>query len=144
MNLDLFNQRIDENGPNPEINPGLGPCHLWLGFLDRDGYGRFSIGKKSYATHRFIWEIHNGKIPKGMTIDHICRVPKCVNPNHLRLATSSQNAANRNKTSRNTSGYKGVSKKKGNISILDVFQLRKKPMRNTAVKALNYMVILLI
>lgn len=37
------------------------------GYIDRDGYFR-SNGR---SVHRFIWEKHNGPIPKGMHIHHI-------------------------------------------------------------------------
>ena len=62
-------------------------------------------GKMSLA-HRISYEIHVGLIPEGMTIDHLCRVRHCFNPNHLEVVTLKENlmrgdtlcARNSNKT----------------------------------------------
>lgn len=62
-------------------------CHLWLGSLDRDGYGRYS-GK---AAHRLAWEPVHGPVPAGLQLDHLCRVRRCVNPAHLELVTAREN-----------------------------------------------------
>lgn len=42
--------------------------------------------------HRLSWEYHRGPIPTGMTIDHICKVRRCINPEHLRLLPNKENA----------------------------------------------------
>ena len=39
--------------------------------INADGHIRVTIKGKSYYAHRIIWEMHNGKIPEGMVIDHI-------------------------------------------------------------------------
>jgi hypothetical protein len=45
------------------------------------------------TAHRVAWVAHTGEqIPEGMTVDHICRVRTCVNPEHLRLLTNAENA----------------------------------------------------
>lgn len=83
---DVFNRivlYIDENENG---------CWLWSNSLDNDGYGRITIDKKTYRAHRLIWELENGIIPKGLVIDHLCRIRNCVNPKHLRLVTLRQNA----------------------------------------------------
>ena len=46
--------------------------------------------------HRLVWEMHYGKIPKGMVIDHINRNKTDNRIENLRLATKSQNARNNN------------------------------------------------
>jgi hypothetical protein len=68
----------------PEPNSG---CWLWTGYVDADGYGKFG----GLRAHRFSYETHISKIPNGFVIDHLCRVRCCVNPQHLRAVTNTQN-----------------------------------------------------
>lgn len=72
----------------PEPNTG---CWLWLGSLDKDGYGRLSWKNHACGAHRYSWMAFRGPIPEGMQIDHMCRVRSCVNPDHLRVVTPRQN-----------------------------------------------------
>ena len=72
-----------------------GDCLIWLGALDSSGYGHITINGKKQPAHRYSWEKKNGPIPEGMFIDHICHNRACVEPDHLRQATSGQNSANR-------------------------------------------------
>lgn len=44
-----------------------------------------------YYIHRYIYELYNGKIKKGMVIMHICDNPKCINPSHLKMGTQQDN-----------------------------------------------------
>lgn len=71
----------------PEPNSG---CWLWLGCLDKDGYGWFS-GGVSRRAHRTSYEVLVGPIPPGLVPDHVCRVRSCVNPRHLELVTRRTN-----------------------------------------------------
>lgn len=69
-----------------------GTCWLWTGFKDRKGYGRFNPAhRRSAHAHRFAYEDVVGPIPDGLTIDHLCRVPGCVRPNHLEPVTMREN-----------------------------------------------------
>jgi hypothetical protein len=65
-------------------------CWLWVG-TKRLGYGSFGCDYKTIQAHRFSWEVHRGKIPDGFQIDHLCRNPSCVNPNHLEPVTQREN-----------------------------------------------------
>lgn len=42
--------------------------------------------------HRAAWTHVNGQVPLGMTIDHLCKTRRCVNPEHLRLLPNYENA----------------------------------------------------
>jgi len=66
-------------------------CWIWLGHLSYNGYGRLRFGMKDFFAHRFVWEYLVGEIPKGLNIDHLCRVKKCVNPDHLEPVTQKIN-----------------------------------------------------
>ena len=57
-------------------------CWLWTGPLFK-GYGRFALDGKSLQPHRLSDEWLVGPIPEGLSIDHLCRVRKCVNPFHM-------------------------------------------------------------
>lgn len=74
----------------PEPNSG---CWLWTGALQEGGYSKFreGPGKKSIYGHRLSYELFNGPIPEGLTIDHKCRVRSCVNPAHLEAVTMREN-----------------------------------------------------
>lgn len=65
-------------------------CWIWEGSLGR-GYGSVCINGESYLAHRVSYQIHKGEIPEGLTIDHLCRVRCCVNPDHLEAVTNKEN-----------------------------------------------------
>lgn len=81
-----FRQKVNTNGPI--IKPELGPCHIWTGATDKDGYGRFSMssegGGMSEPAYRiaFVWE--NGPLEPGYQPDHLCDNHPCVRPDHMK------------------------------------------------------------
>lgn len=62
-------------------------CWLWTARCDRAGYGRFWSGVTHVGAHRFAFEYFRGPVPDGLELDHLCRVPCCVNPWHLEAVT---------------------------------------------------------
>lgn len=73
-------------------------CWLWTGALNpQTGYGTIFISwlgnnrQKTQTTHRLVWELMRGPIPDGLTIDHLCRVRSCCNPDHLEPVTLAEN-----------------------------------------------------
>ena len=84
-------RRATEWGDPPSHRPELGPCLIYLGADNGNGYGQFRYnGKNSYA-HRYGWERVHGPIPDGLTVDHLCRVRRCVNADHLEITDSVDN-----------------------------------------------------
>lgn len=72
-------------------------CWLWTGAVSSNGYGAFSTGSttddslKQVSAHRYVYELLKGAISDGLTIDHLCRVRNCVNPDHLEMVTQREN-----------------------------------------------------
>ena len=62
-------------------------CWFWTGYIEKEGYGRCTFKHSQCSAHRAIYEIFKGEIPKGLQIDHLCRVRHCVNPEHLEAVT---------------------------------------------------------
>ena len=67
------------------------PCWVWQGTPGSTGYPRVNVGGRFYAAHRLFYEQHKGPIPDGLHLDHLCRVPMCVNPDHLEAVTPKEN-----------------------------------------------------
>lgn len=80
-------------GPSYEVDAS--GCWLWLGAINSDGYGRMRDPRTSYGrmmqAHRFFYEQVRSPIPEGLQLDHLCRVRRCVNPEHLEPVTSREN-----------------------------------------------------
>lgn len=72
--------------------PGPLGCLIWQGPLDKDGYGTFYFRRKNRRAHRVAWYSVHGAIPDGLVINHVCRTPACVNPQHLQCVTPYQNS----------------------------------------------------
>jgi HNH endonuclease len=78
-------------------------CWEWIGGRDR-GYGHFRAPSNiGVGAHRYSYVRAKGAIPEGMEIDHLCRNPACVNPDHLEAVPHLVNIqrsknANRHKT----------------------------------------------
>lgn len=66
-------------------------CWLWTGSLDTPGYGTVGSDSRKWLAHRVAYRLFVGPIPDGLTIDHLCRVRHCVNPDHLEPVTNAEN-----------------------------------------------------
>lgn len=73
-------------------------CWLWQKILSH-GYARKGILGKDWRVHRYVHIILGNNAPPSSkhTVDHICRNSGCINPDHLRWATASEQAINKNK-----------------------------------------------
>lgn len=70
-------------------------CWQWTGARNRDGYGYLWNDGQMPRANRLVWELTNGPIPAGMEVCHSCDNPPCVNPAHLWLGTTGDNARDR-------------------------------------------------
>ncbi len=70
----------DENG-----------CWLWTRGCTTNGYGHGRMDSQHFYAHRLAWELWHGPIPDGLELDHLCRVHRCCNPDHLEPVTHAEN-----------------------------------------------------
>lgn len=68
-----------------------GDCLIWTGSKDRNGYGYIAIAGKTKRVHRYVWEQAYGAIPKTQELDHRCWSRSCINVDHIRLVTRTEN-----------------------------------------------------
>ena len=66
-------------------------CWPFKGTAVKGDYRHFKVADKQILAHRWSYEYFKGPIPVGLTIDHLCRRPRCVNPDHLEAVTIRQN-----------------------------------------------------
>lgn len=78
-----------------EIDTSTG-CWIFTGGVTANGYGQIRLGRIAegnrrleYA-HRLAYEVFVGPIPDGYCLDHLCRRPSCVFPNHLQPVTQAE------------------------------------------------------
>lgn len=66
-------------------------CWVWKGSVNEHNYGTIAINRKTYFAHRISYTEYKGEIPKGLCLLHSCDNTRCVNPEHLKIGTRSDN-----------------------------------------------------
>ena len=87
----LLERFLERAIPVPESG-----CWLWLGQVDRGGYGRlhYPPTKRMESAHRIAMALFRGRLPpRSMLACHKCDTPSCVNPDHIFLGDQSANMA---------------------------------------------------
>jgi HNH endonuclease len=84
------------------------------------GYGR--VGNRT--AHRVAWEQKHGPIPSGMVVMHLCNNRACINLDHLRLGTQSENIK---QAVRERRGFIGSLNNKAKLTETDVRAIRSSP-----------------
>lgn len=82
-------------------------CWEWLGQLNTNGYGVVYLSRiecnepnrRLKMAHRIAYEFMVGPIPHTLTIDHLCKNTRCVNPRHMEPVTRGENTLRGNTTS---------------------------------------------
>lgn len=70
----------------------------WISTYSTASHGYSQIGWQDGGKrwmvlgHRAAWVHVNGQVPLGLTIDHLCKQRRCVNPDHMRLLPNYENA----------------------------------------------------
>lgn len=71
-------------------------CRIWPFNTDQDGYGRFAVNGKEFRVNILTCETWHGHPDRfGLVAAHSCGNPGCWAGEHLRWATQSENAADR-------------------------------------------------
>ena len=68
-------------------------CHLWLGKVERSGYGRVSWHGKKRLAHRVAAHLSGvlADLDSPEIVMHSCDNRLCCNPKHLRIGSQSDN-----------------------------------------------------
>jgi hypothetical protein len=66
-------------------------CWIWTAACNGPGYGNFFYRGRTVLAHRIAYEWLVGAIPAELPLDHLCRMPACVNPAHLEPVTQKIN-----------------------------------------------------
>lgn len=79
--LKSMRYEVDSNG-----------CWVWKMNICSTGYGQVKVNGKNVLAHRYYYSCYNyDELKEDMQIDHLCRVPACVNPSHLQQVTPAVN-----------------------------------------------------
>lgn len=109
-----FWSKVDRRSPDD--------CWEWTAAKFQNGYRAFRIDRHTRGSHRIVWQIENGEIPRGMHVLYSCDNPSCCNPKHLFLGTQKMNMKDKVKKKRQASGEKHGRAK---LTIIQVEQIRK-------------------
>lgn len=103
----------DSFNANISSAPDKNGCILWTGATTAAGYGRVQARGDSAYAHRYAWEQANRALTPDELVDHICHQTRCVNPDHLRVATRAENGQNSSGPAPTSStGARGVHRKR--------------------------------
>jgi hypothetical protein len=103
------------------VNQNLGPCWVWQGHCDKDGYGIIKLAGRNTKIHRLMFRLFVGRLFDLQLVLHKCDNPPCCNPHHLRRGTKADNIADCCQKYRNAFGVRNNSAK---LTDAIVIQLR--------------------
>lgn len=103
-------------------------CWEWEGCI-QDGYGqiqtKYAKEFGSIKAHRISYWLFNGEFDKNLDVLHQCDNAKCVNPQHLRLGTQTDNNRERDERGRQTI-LRGVEHGSSIFTDIEVEEIRRR------------------
>jgi hypothetical protein len=100
-----------------------GGCWVWLGLLDKYGYGHLSWRRPGQPVlgkaHRAAFIVYHGE-PGSLHVCHSCDVRNCLNPDHLFLGTNAENMADKVAKDRQAKGTKNGCAVLTEAQVLDI------------------------
>lgn len=106
-------------------------CWEWVGYRDRDGYGRITVKGKVQGAHRVSYAMHNDDFQDNMVICHKCDNPSCIRPDHLFQDTAQKNNLDKELKNRQVRGTNNGTAKLNDQAIRDIRKLWEKGMTQT-------------
>lgn len=98
-------------------------------------YGRFMFQGKVRLAHRVSYEMEKGNIPDDMLVLHKCDVPPCVNPDHLFLGTTKDNAIDREMKHRG-GDFRGEKSSTAKLTKNKVLEIRRRVLERETLPSL--------
>jgi HNH endonuclease len=86
-----FWEKVDKNGPIAIIRGVPSQCWIWIASRDPRGYGHIGLNRSLQRAHRVSLRLADIPIPDDLVVDHLCRNPSCVNPDHIEPVTQREN-----------------------------------------------------
>lgn len=65
------------------VGDAVNGCWVWAGRINGKGYPLINVGNHEWLAHRYSYGSFIGGHEPGLTLDHVCRNPLCVRPDHL-------------------------------------------------------------
>jgi hypothetical protein len=81
-----FRRRLIHYVIDPETN-----CWNWQLSTNSNGYGMINIEGTHRKAATVYYEFYKGRVPIGLSLDHLCRNRKCINPDHLEPVSNAEN-----------------------------------------------------
>lgn len=109
-------------------------CWLWGGGISRRGYGLAKLNNIRHSAHRLSVVLHGGTVPVDKIVCHTCDNPRCVNPSHLYVGTTKQNAYDRTVRGRGRTAI-GPDSPSAKLTVAQVLESRFSTARHTELAA---------